>query len=323
VFHVQHEIVKGTSAVLASKKKKAEAHLEQTIKEVQHCVQEKEKYQQAQHGRGRPPQFDKRVGTALQNQEDAKRDLESAEQHQQRMKEAIRKIGKVHHPVDLETGKVRQSNEVSEALNECFIEIESVASEAKLLDRSLKKIQKAKKVVIDMVATVLFYYMSVQAKIEALSLPLKVEQAVMDTLIPGFYLKRVSRQAKSADERRRLHQKSLDMLQSLKSADSPFIGLSSEELELIESVAEECADLFQRSSSCVEGRNGQLSLRHHGLHRLSNRKLAALTAVHNYFIKRRDGTTPAERFFGTKPRDMFEFLLGSIDLPGRPARGRA
>ncbi|MFH1153688.1 MAG: DUF6399 domain-containing protein [Pseudomonadota bacterium] len=91
----------------------------------------------------------------------------------------------------------------------------------------------------------------------------------------------------------------------------------------MESVGEECADLFQRSSSCVEGRNGQLSLRHHGLHRLSNRKLAALTAVHNYFIKRRDGTTPAERFFGTKPGDMFEFLLGSIDLPGRPARGRA
>lgn len=322
VFHVQHEVAKGTSAVLASKKKKAEARFEQTVEEVQHCIREKEKYLQAQHGRGRPPQFDNRIGAALQNQEDAKRDLESAEQHQQRMKEAIRKIGKVYHPVDLETGKMRHAEEVSEALNECFIEIESVASDAKLLDRSLKKIKKAKKVVIDMVATVLFYYMSIQAKVEALSLPLKVEQAVMGTLIPGLYLKRVSRQAKSADDRRRLHQKSLDMLQSLKSADSPFIGLSSEELELIESVGEECAGLFQRSSSCVEGRNGQLSLRHHGLHRLSNRKLAALTAVHNYFIKRRDGTTPAERLFGTKPRDMFEFLLGSVDLPGRPARGR-
>ena len=67
----------------------------------------------------------------------------------------------------------------------------------------------------------------------------------------------------------------------------------------------------------MEGRNGQLALRHHGLHRLSDRKLSALTGVHNYFIKRQDKTTAAERLFGTKPRDMFEFLLGKIDLPGR------
>jgi hypothetical protein len=53
----------------------------------------------------------------------------------------------------------------------------------------------------------------------------------------------------------------------------------------------ECADLFQRSSSAVEGRNGQLSLHHHGRHRLSDRKLAALTAVHNFHIRRADGTT--------------------------------
>jgi hypothetical protein len=32
----------------------------------------------------------------------------------------------------------------------------------------------------------------------------------------------------------------------------------------------------------VEGRNGQLALRHHSLHRLREQKLAALTTVHNY-----------------------------------------
>lgn len=47
----------------------------------------------------------------------------------------------------------------------------------------------------------------------------------------------------------------------------------------------------------MEGRNGQLSLHHHGKHHLSERKLSALTAMHNYFIRRPDGTTAAERFF--------------------------
>ncbi|WP_428158631.1 hypothetical protein [Desulfobacter sp.] len=40
--------------------------------------------------------------------------------------------------------------------------------------------------------------------------------------------------------------------------------------------------------------------------------------------KPRDGTTPAESFFGTKAREMFDFLLRSINLPGgRPAKPRA
>ena len=322
VFHVQHEIVKGTSAVLASKKKKAETRVKQATEEVDRCIGEQEEYQQARHGPGRPPRFDHRIEAALQSQEEARRDLEAAESHQQRMKEAIQKIGKVYHPVDLETGKLRQADEVSESLNDCFAAMEAVASEANLLERSLKKIQKAKRVVVDMVATILFYHMSIQAKVGALSLPPKVELAVTDTLIPGLYIKRVSEQAKSADERRRLRMKSQDIIGLLQGEDSPFSGLSVDELKLIQQVGEECANLFQRSSSCVEGRNGQLSLRHHGLHRLSNRKLAALTAVHNYFIKRRDGTTPAERFFGAKPKELYEFLLSKIDLPGRPARGR-
>lgn len=322
VFHVQHEIVKGTSAALSSKKKKAEKYLEQATEGVQKSIQEKERYLQTQHGPGRPPEFDKRIQASQQNLEEAKQDLENAESHQQKMKEAIQTISKVYHPVDLETGKLRQADEVSESLLECFKTMEDVASEANLLERSLKKIQKAKKVVVEMVATILFYHMSIQAKVEALALPLHVEQALMDTLIPGLYLKRVSKQAKTADDRRRLRNKALDILQSLEDDNSPFNGLSAEELALIENVGEECANLFQRSSSCVEGRNGQLSLRHHGLHRISSRKLAALTAVHNYFIKRRDGTTPAERFFGIKPREMFEFLLNHMDLPGRPARRR-
>ncbi|MEF8768994.1 MAG: DUF6399 domain-containing protein [Candidatus Accumulibacter phosphatis] len=38
----------------------------------------------------------------------------------------------------------------------------------------------------------------------------------------------------------------------------------------------------------MEGRNAQLALHHHGCHRLSDRKLSALTAVHHYYIRRAD-----------------------------------
>ena len=94
-------------------------------------------------------------------------------------------------------------------------------------------------------------------------------------------------------------------------------------MKLVETVAQECAEVFQRSSSCVEGRNGYLALWHHSLHRLSQRKLEALTTVHNFFIKRTNGATAAERFFDVKPRDLFEWVLERVDLPGRPAQKRS
>ena len=98
--------------------------------------------------------------------------------------------------------------------------------------------------------------------------------------------------------------------------------LDPEQKELITGIATECAQLFQRSSSCTEGRNGQLALRHHSLHRLSHRKLNVLTTVHNYFITRPDGSTAAQRFFNADPRSLFDYLLAHVDLPGRPAQKR-
>lgn len=90
----------------------------------------------------------------------------------------------------------------------------------------------------------------------------------------------------------------------------------------LERKAQICADLFQRSSSCVEGRNGQLSLKHHALHRFTLRKLQALTVLHNYLIRRSDGTTAAERFYGTVPRDLFAWLLNRMSVPARPRAHR-
>ena len=112
------------------------------------------------------------------------------------------------------------------------------------------------------------------------------------------------------------------LLDALRRADHPLQSLVPEESARVEQVAGACADLFQRSSSCVEGRNGHLSLHHHGRHRLSDRKLAALTAVHNFHIRRPDGTTAAERFFGRTHPVLFEQLLLRVPLPPRPRRRR-
>jgi len=322
IFHVQHEIVKGTSGPLARKTKKAQLTLEKASEEVNRCIDKKIDYDSREPRPGRPPQFNKKIENALLKETKALQSFDAAESHQVRMKQAVHKIGNTYHPVDLETGELKGVEEVSDSLDQCFAEIETVAAEAKLSERSLKRIKKAKNVVVDMVATIVFFHLTIQRKIEALSLSPAIERIVFEKLIPAFYLRHASNKAKTADDRRRLQKKSEEILFSLKCMQYPFPGISKEELTVIETVAEECAGLFQRSSSCVEGRNGQLSLRHHSFHRLSGRKLTALTSVHNFFIKRKDGTTAAERFFDTKPRTMFGFLLENMDTPGRPAQKR-
>jgi hypothetical protein len=79
------------------------------------------------------------------------------------------------------------------------------------------------------------------------------------------------------------------------------------------------ADVFQRSSANVEGRNGYLSLRNHALRGFDHpRKRTCLTAVHNFLLTRSDGTTAAERFFGKKPQAMFAAILESVAIPPAP-----
>lgn len=200
--------------------------------------------------------------------------------------------------------------------------MESIASDASLSERSVKNIQKARRVVTKMVATITFFFSTVQAHVQALTLTPKQEDALYNILIPAIYLQIVADKASTADECHTLRERAQQLLEPLQQPDAPFASMDRDEQQLVESVATECAQFFQRSSSCTEGRNGQLALRHHSLHRISPRKLAALTVVHNFFIQRPDGSTPAKRFFEQDHHSLFDYLLDHVDLPGRPAKKR-
>lgn len=314
VFHVQHELVKGVSGALASKARKAK----------QAACEAKEKVNQLQERlqegiEGSP----KGLAEVQQQEQAAQQALEAALARQERARQAIQGVSAAYHPYDLETGAERDAEEVSDSLEKHFAEIETVAEEAQLSENAFKRIAKAKKVVVAMVATIAFFWLTVRAKVEALGLAPQVERAMYDYLIPGVYLHLVSGKVEDAGQRHALQSKSEELLAPLRARDGPLSGLKAEEMATVEEVTLECAQLFQRSSSCVEGRNGQLALHHHRLHRISGRKLAALTTVHNYFVRRENGTTAAERFFGAQPRDLFEWVLDRVDLPGRPAEKRA
>jgi hypothetical protein len=79
---------------------------------------------------------------------------------------------------------------------------------------------------------------------------------------------------------------------------------------------------FQRCSSPIEGRNGYLAQIHHNRRGLSSQRLKVATVIHNYVIRRSDGTTAAERLFGLKFPDLFEFLVHHLGELPQPRRAR-
>ena len=186
VFHVENEIVKGTSAPLASKTKRASEAHEKATEKVNRSIKEKEAYFINKRCPGRPPDFDKPIEEARDKENDPRQCLQKAEEHQKQMKDAIKGISEAYHPFALDTGRMKRSEEVSTSLNKCFSEIEDVASSAELSEVSFKRIKKAKKVVVDMVATIVFYFLAIRAKVEALSLAPEVEGQFLRILFRRF-----------------------------------------------------------------------------------------------------------------------------------------
>jgi hypothetical protein len=73
---------------------------------------------------------------------------------------------------------------------------------------------------------------------------------------------------------------------------------------------------FQRTSSAVEGRNSYLSRLHHASRGFTEQSLTVLTIIHNFDLKRKDGTTAAQRLFDKQFPDLFEWVaLNMGDLP--------
>ena len=151
-------------------------------------------------------------------------------------------------------------------------------------------------------------------------MPAACEQVIYEQLLPGLYWTQAAGRARHALEQRRLRGLAARCLDLARAAGGVLSGLPVEVQELLRQVCAEGVSRFVRSSSCVEGRNGQLSLFHHGCHALDSGRLRALTVLHNYFLERPDGTTAAERFFGQKPQDLFSWLLERFPDPPRPAK---
>ena len=322
LFHGQHEVSKATSLHLARQVRQATAAVAAAQVPVDAARAAQRAYDaQVPHPRGRPPAFAARSDAALAELVAAETEQTQALARQTQAREQIRELGMLYHPYDLASGQVQSVAQVAARFAAVWARLAGLADAADLPARAREHLAKAQRLTVPWLASLAFFWASVQTRVDALDLAPAVEQAVLTQLIPALYLARVAGRSTHADARHRRHLLSAQLLEPLRQPTHPLQALAPATRQHIEVVAAGCADLFQRSSSCVEGRNGHLSRYHHGGHRLSDRKLAALTALHNFYVRRPDGTTAAERFFGRAHPVLFDQVLTQVALPP-PARRR-
>jgi hypothetical protein len=315
LFHVQHDCSRAMAPGLAAQTRHAQHYLEQTVQRRDEALTARQQAAAAPRGPGRPIDHEERVQSAERAIAGGQRWVADCEERQEQARAAIRGLGEADHPFDLDSGRAQDAAVVQRRLTESFVRLEELAQTAQLPEASRQRLAKARRVLPGLVAAVAFFWLRVRAA--ATQRYGAASWLWVERLVAGMYLGGVAGKASKAERRKALRAVAEQCLGEARAAVVEPEGGWPE----AERWAREWSGWFQRSSSCVEGRNGQLELRHHSLHRLSKRKLEALTAIHNYWLKR-GGTTAAERFFGKKPADLFDWLLRRLPLPARPARQR-
>ena len=324
LFHVQQEITKGLTSVLARSVKQTETALK--VASEQKTVQ-LEKLKAIAQNTGATldeptPQIAK-VGQRLlledQNEKRCQQELVELQQDYKQAQDARREITTSYHPYDLNTGEKRSPERLKKELEVAHNTLEQISKRTNSTDRQKKKLGKAKSSIESMVETLTFFFLYLQQLMQGLKLD---DQSMkeFEFLVSIEYIKIALKRCTDKNQRTRIGETLKSLI--LRQQDGLWNRLDPPTQAIWYKKARPCAAMFQRSSSCVEGRNGVLSLKHHALHKLSANKLQALTVLHNFFSSRRDGTTAAERFFEHKSRDMFDWLFDVINLPVRP-RNRA
>ncbi|HEY5868725.1 MAG TPA: DUF6399 domain-containing protein, partial [Candidatus Tectomicrobia bacterium] len=318
--HVQHELSKAVSASLAVKQRaaakamtKAEEMLTRMHEQLHDINNEPVK---------RDPGRPRKVAASL---EQAAWEVEAARQaHQclvgqrETVRQSLRAIGHAYHFVDLERGVRRNGKLIASDIHHHIDTIRTIAQQEHLSETCLERIAKAERVVPKMQATIEFVSGYVRQHVSQLALPQSVSYAMHAHLIPSYYLERIAatKLIREGAPPRELAER---IRTPLFAPGGALSALHLFEQGWLKQQAAKLAEVFQRSSSNVEGRNGYLSLRNHQLRGLDHlRKRACLTAVHNFFLTRLDGTTAAERFFGQKPWSMFAAILASVEIPPAP-----
>src|SRR5215510_1720306 len=172
LFHVQHELSKAVAVPMAAKQRAAKKALlttEETLQQVQEHAQRA--YAEPQrHGPGRPPKTPPSLEQAQQEVEAARQEHQRLVGQRGQVTQSIRAIGHTYHFVDLERGVRRNGKLIAGDIRAQIDTIRTLAQQAGLSQACCDRIEKARRVVPKMQATIEFVSGYVRQQVKQLEL---------------------------------------------------------------------------------------------------------------------------------------------------------
>ncbi|MCP5014226.1 MAG: hypothetical protein GY938_02965 [Ketobacter sp.] len=297
LFHPLHEIAKGFSFAIQNRLNQAQKKLEKAEKVLA----------------GSPPQSEPRQQQNQQQQELAQ-EVEKWKKVQEQYKELMQQFSLSIHPFAVEDNSPQNAAIVEKQLRKTVAQLEKLA-QTNQLSKADKHLKPVKNQLPDLASLMNVWWDWVDHSLVDQTPDFLKQLWLKEILLPKIYWEGQLQRCRSAKQRP-IYQAALSQAQQ-KLDNHPLTPLCHPaHWQQYNQWAETMVARFQRTSSPVEGRNGFLSQIHQAGRGISQKRLPVLRVLHNFELKRADGTTAAERFFEMEFPDLFEWILPQMgDLP--------
>ena len=303
LFHASHELVKQFG--LSLKRKKADIEKKIAKEMIQLTLLIKLSQDTSAH---------KAIIEELENQQTGIEKSISA------YRDILHRISITLHPFDIKDSSQVTSIMIQAKLYSILEEAESLKKEQDIKSKK-DHLKKFKKQIEGMASLIDTWWLWVNEYFQSDDINEECKNWVQHYLLPFLYCKKQADRTKAPDLKEGYQYAADVALDRLEKHPSTPKFIEKEEMV---SWAEWMVSNFQRTSSAVEGRNGWLSQMHHNGRGLTPKRLKAQTVLHNYYLKRDDGTTAAERLFRKKFPDPLEWVverMGDLPLPRESKKG--
>lgn len=256
------------------------------------------------------------AGQAIQTE------LTRVQQAQADFREHLMHISLALHPFDVGTQCAQTTQQVSENLMQQVRSLKQFKKDHQLKDTP-GGIDQFSRQVGDLSAVVDLWWQWVGQILDAQSLSTPMTDWITQIILPLCYWQTQTQRTDTPALKLRYHQ-AYQHAQMTLQAHPITQTLSDETYRHWVEWAQDMVTKFQRTTSAVEGRNGYLTQVHHNRRGLSTQQLKVLTVIHNFDLKRADGSTAAERLFKVSHPNLFQTVLDQmpeLPLPRKRVKG--
>ena len=246
--------------------------------------------------------------------------FEQAEEAQQAYHDQLLGISEALHPFALADNACLTSDSVVSQLEQRVHALETLAQQQGIPDKD-GAVQTFRNQIEALASHVRIWWEWVEDILREFAVDEPTRHWLTDRLLPLMYWHHQQEKTQHPAHRQRYREAWQQAVEAWE-ADPFWSELSQSERERWQAWAHWMVRQFHRSSSALEGRNGCLSQMYHTGRGLTPARLKALTVIHNYGIRRSDGTTAAQRLFEVPFPDLFEELIGQMGALPLPRKSR-